>query len=598
MSFRDAVHFFIFHTTRYLSPMLVATEWVFVITGALLIAWSPFGSDRSLRRIRGACRSLANRKNLAMVICGLFPVIVRLAMLGFAPVPDPSIHDEFSHLLLADTLAHGRLTNPTHPMWMHFESIHIIQQPTYNSMYPPGQGGILALGQVLFHEPWAGVVISVGLMFAAMCWMFQGWLPPVWALVGTMLAVLKIGVVGMWMNSYLGGPLAGVGGALLLGGAVRFKRQGFRALHGFLAGIGLVILMNTRPFEGAVLTLAVLAYLSPVLMRTMHRDRELLLRRVILPAGAVLFCGFVFLGYYSWRVTGSPVVMPYQVNRNTYGWPENLAFLAPKIVEIRHQVIRDMYAKEVGNRRAYASFVSAVDNLNTRVFDNWTFFLGPALTVPLLFLPRVIRDRRTRALTVFLAVIAVLNLFQLVLYPFHLGPVVPVIYAIVAQALRHMYVSLSRARHLRGVYLAVVLPLCVILVGAMKQEAVELGIPMSYWEYAQEPHRDARAQKEQWLQSQPGKHLVIVRYAKFHNPNQEWVYNKADIDGQKIVWAREMDAASDGHLLEYFGDRKAWLLQADQYPPRLVRYEEHSEVKNKEKENLVCNSCEGLAGRE
>jgi hypothetical protein len=494
-----------------------------------------------------------------------------LALLGIYPVPEPSIHDEFSHLLLADTLAHGRLTNPPHALWQHFESIHIIQQPTYNSMYPPGQGAFLALGEKLFRDPWAGVVLSVGLMFAAMCWMMQAWLPPKWALYGTLLAILAFGVSTIWMNSYLGGAVSGMGGALVLGAVRRLRYASVHwARNSVLLGIGIVLLMNTRPFEGLVLTASALVLLALGFWR--RRRNTFRLAQITVPAGLILCAGLVFTGYYNWRVTGSPVRMPYEVNRDTYGWPENLGFLPIKKVSSEHRVLREMYQKEIAHHNIYSSWHAFLDSLDVRAFENWSFFCGPVLTIPLLFLPQVFLDRRTRPLVIILALMLGLNLFQMVLYPYHLGPIVAALFAILAQGSRHVYVLLCRARPARAMAFALLLPMCVAAVSTFKLEAGDLGIPLLYWEHGTEAHRDARASIQEWLSRRPRKQLVIVHYSSRHSPDQEWVYNGADVDQSKVVWAREIDAKSDAQLIDYFKDREVWLLNADSYPQRVRPY--------------------------
>jgi len=69
------------------------------------------------------------------------------------------------------------------------------------------------------------------------------------------------------------------------------------------------------------------------------------------------------------------------------------------------------------------------------------------------------------------------------------------------------------------------------------------------------------------------KHLVFVRYGLRHNIHREWVYNPSEIDAAPIVWAREMAPADNRALRDYYRDRKAWVLEPDQRPPRLLPYE-------------------------
>jgi len=229
--------------------MLAATIAI-AVAFLLGAAFAPQASDAAFSFIETVFSKLSQRRALAMAALFIGVIAIRVSLLPVLPVPSPGIHDEFSYLLMADTFAHGRLANPTHPMWLSFENVSRQLVPDLSSMYPPAQGAALALGQVL-GSPWIGVLLSAAAMCATVYWMLCAWMPARWALLGGALVALKLGFTSYWMNSYWGGAVAAIGGALVLGAVARILERP-RWQDAVLLGSGIAILANSRPYEGGV----------------------------------------------------------------------------------------------------------------------------------------------------------------------------------------------------------------------------------------------------------------------------------------------------------------------------------------------------------
>src|SRR5258707_7862591 len=287
-----------------------------VVTLLWAFAFPHWGS-RWFGRIESSFSRFAQRRALSVAVVGILAVVARLAVLPVLPVPDPAIHDEFSYLLMADTFAHGRLANPTHPMWTHFETFHVNMVPTYVSKYYPAQGIFLVIGRVLLGHPFWGVLLSSALMCAAICWMLQGWLPPAWALLGGILAVIRLATFSYWANSYWGGAVAALGGALVLGALPRIKEKQ-RVWNAAWMGIGLALLFNSRPYESLFFVASIAIALLVWLLKKDEQRSQRKLLRVILPLGIIVTVTIGAMALYFWKTTGQPFRPPFLVYEATY----------------------------------------------------------------------------------------------------------------------------------------------------------------------------------------------------------------------------------------------------------------------------------------
>jgi hypothetical protein len=538
---------------KFLKPVGVVSLVVY-----LLLKFPQMWTALGLARIEQFGKKIADKKGLCVFLVGFSLFVIRGAGALLLGVPLPRYHDEFSYLLAADTFAHGRLTNPPHPMWVHFETFHVIWQPTYMSMYPPGQGLILALGEVL-GNPWIGQLLASALMCAALCWMLQGWIPPRWALLGGVLVVARLGWLSYFTNGYWSACLPAVGGALILGALPRIQ-QGATKFHAVVMAIGLFILANTRPYEGFLLALGVAIALLAWMFGRHRPSVRILLTRIMLPLVLTLAPLAAWTGYYYYRVTGSPIRMTYDVNRATYAMGRYFIWQKPWPQKTYHHAkMQAQYERELREATEYQTLSGFLRRGRGKLYYFWQVYLVPPLPFVLIALPCAARDRRLRVPWMIFAIFVMGLAVEVWFLPHYFVPAAALLYLFLLQCMRHLRWFECKQR---PVGLAFVRAVSVVYVGTA---LLRIGLAVAHVHPEKEwQHGDMeRAAIVRKLDALPGENVVLVRYAPDFDLDREWVFNGADIDGSKIVWARDMGAEKNQELLDYYRGRKFWIIEAD-----------------------------------
>jgi hypothetical protein len=525
-------------------------------------------------RVEPAFQRLAANTGWSMLLLAALPVALRLLLLPRHPVPTPAGGDSFSYLLLADTLRHFRLANPPHGFARFFETVFVLQYPSYSSIYPLGQGLALALGWTIFGHPWAGVVLSVAALCSLCYWMLRGWTTPGWALVGGLLAVMEFGPLSEWMNIYWGGAVAAAAGCLVFGALPRL-RNGPRTRDAVWLGLGLAIHLLTRPYESIFLLLSVILFFLPALGEPSQRSRLLktaaAVALVVLPAiGLTLF--------QNREVTGSWTTIPYALSRYQYGVPTTFTF-QPNPIPHRELTAQQRLTYE-GQAEAHGEDADTTaeyfERLGSRALFLRFFLLAPLYLALPAFLVSL-REYRFVWVPIALLVFGLGTSFYPYFFPQYVAAVTCLLVLIGVTGLER----LSRLK-LRGLLVGqfsarLLVFLCaahfLFWYGIHLFGSDNLLLAMGRyetWDFIDYGDSEGRISINQQLAEALGKQLVFVRYGPQH-VFREWVHNAADIDSAPVVWALDLGADENRKLEHYYADRTVWLVEPDARPPRLMR---------------------------
>lgn len=502
---------------------------------------------------------LSSQPRWVLLVPALIAVVLSAIPTLIAGAPEPFIEDEFGYLLSAQTFAEGRLTNEPHELWPAFETLHQIQQPTYNSKYPPGQALFLALGWKLGH-PILGVWLGVALMVASLAWMLLAWFSSGWAWMGAWVATFQYVTIGLafgestfayWSQSYWGGALAAAGGALMLGGVVRLVKATEPRAAWALA-FGLLLLANTRPLEGLIACLVPCLWLLVTLIRSGRIAQAATWTRLVLPALVILVPGFFAMGQYNRAVTGDALEMPWNAHHEQYCvFPLFIVQDAIESRDWRHEDLRHFHDQvERHMHEKHGSFKGLAVATAGKLARFTIFYLGPIYALVLLLSVRHwLRDRRFWMLALPLALVLITGILKFNAPPHYLAPATGLVLAWIVLGMRALSEWRPQGKPV-GVHLVRLALLASMLVSGW-------GIAMAT-QSAEKTQSYPRFVAERQLEAIPGQHLVLITYGPQPPNFRQWLFNEADLDKARIVWARDSGPESRAALIEAFPDRKVW----------------------------------------
>lgn len=486
----------------------------------------------------------------------------------------PNIHDDFGNLLVADTLLHGRLSNPTPPSHELLQTFHVLVEPTYAAKFPIGPGALMALGQLIFGAWHTGMWMAAGLAAMAVTWMLMGAVSARWSWTfGMFVALHPVWQTG-WSQEYTHGWLAVAAMALVLGGLIRMERSGIPAhwSHGVALALGLVLGMLSRPFEVAIVS-SILCFLFGVRWIRRGWVAHAAFWTAWAPAAVILMIGFAVQGVVNASVTGSWLKLPYQLHEEQYGVAPVFVWQAPHEPALGHRFLEQSEFHRGWSMDAYSSAASWTGYwhlMGIRLWhleQHWGWLLVAAPLGAML-----VRRERWKCAEIGLAALATLCIINAIPWvsPNYIAPLIPAAVLLAAIGVRagvHAYARSTNddTRPFRQIRQSMGR---VVMFGLLATQGIGLVASVRSMDPGpgerNPPWYMQRAQIQHALLAESGNHLVIVRYEPGHNIHHEWVFNGADPTSSRIVWAR-WDAPSTDRLVADYPGRNVWVLDVNRH---------------------------------
>jgi hypothetical protein len=570
----------------------------------------------------------ARNRRLAVAAIGALAILARVALLPWLHVPQPKVHDEFSYLLAADTFAHLRLANPPHAMWIFFDTFHVIQHPVYASMYPPGQGMALAAGQLLGQPWIGVVLSVAAMCMAftwmLQAWVPAEWALLGGLLVWARFGVFSYWVNSYWGGAVAATGAALTLGAF----ARLRERESMRDAILLGTGAGILAISRPLEgaifFAPLGVALVWWGFRCKAPERRTSIRKKILLPAGLILACVAGFVGYYNQRLTGNALTFPHFIEQRMITTAIFLWQHDkppIAYSNPQFDDFYHNFLPSLYQAswpaavgqwwykstdfwefflgpalsipflalpwvfmERRNRILFVQVVLCALGLWIVVYYH-AHYAAPLVAAVFAFLMqcmRVLRRLRVFGRDVGVALTRLIVLFSLMIGPvyfaqglisqpngsfewLHRHAALALEISLLVLCVPRL-ASLTAGRPAAGqhAWLWASFEFLLIIFIVLQICGLQRNLYADAFPYVDDLNEPFRKPAEDQLAAIAGEHLVLVRYSKDHNSGEEYVYNKADIDHAKTVWAREIPGRDLAPLLQYFRNRDVWIYEPDE----------------------------------